>query len=125
MPPSAHALIAGTADLPEWRQWLAYSGDRAIAAALSFVRDGIGWLGWDATLPEFRGRRAQSSLIAHRVNEAARAGCKFVTTETAVNAAQGADPSYRNYQRLGFAFAYERVTYVAPRAAKWMQPGEA
>lgn len=122
MPEVAHALIAGTADIPEWRQWLVYSGDRPIAAALSFVRDGVGWLGWDATLPDFRGRGAQAALIAHRVNDAVAAGCKYVTTETAVNTAQSADPSYRNYERLGFAFAYERFTYISMRTARATRP---
>jgi GNAT superfamily N-acetyltransferase len=118
MPAAANALIAGTADHPEWRQWLAYSGSRAVAAALSFVRDGVAWLGWDATLPEYRGLGAQSSLIAHRVNDAAEAGCSYVTTETAVNAGAGRDPSYRNYERSGFSLAYERATYIALRAKK-------
>lgn len=117
MPPAAHALIAGTADRPEWRQWIAYSGNRPAAAALSFVSEGVAWLGWDATLPEYRGRGIQASLIVHRVNEATDAGCRYVTTETAVGAARNTDPSYRNYERLGFSCAYERTTYVALRGA--------
>jgi GNAT superfamily N-acetyltransferase len=116
MPPAAHALIAGTADKPEWRQWIAYSGNRPAAAALSFVCAGNAWLGWDATLPEFRGQGAQSSLIAHRVNDAAIAGCKYITAETAVKSAASTDASYRNYERLGFSCAYERATYIALRA---------
>jgi GNAT superfamily N-acetyltransferase len=117
MPPAAHALIAGTADRPEWRQWIAYSGNRPAAAALSFVCAGFAWLGWDATLPEFRGQGAQSSLIVHRVSEAAAAGCKYITTETAINSARNIDPSYRNHERLGFSCAYERATFVTLRAA--------
>jgi len=117
MPPVAHALIAGTADRPEWRQWIAYSGNRPAAAALSFVCAGIAWLGWDATLPEFRGQGAQSLMIVHRVNEAVDAGCKYMTTETAINTATSTDSSYRNYERLGFSCAYERATYVALRTA--------
>jgi GNAT superfamily N-acetyltransferase len=117
MPPAAHALIAGTADRPEWRQWIAYSGNRPAAAALSFVAAGIAWLGWDATLPEFRGQGAQSALIVQRINEAADAGCKYITTETAINTEASTDSSYRNYKRLGFTCAYERATYIALRAA--------
>jgi len=112
MPNVAHTLLAGTANLPGWRQWLVYREGRAVAAALSFIRGGVAWLGWDATLPEFRGHGAQSALISHRVNDAVRAGCRYVTTETAPNTADNADPSYRNYARLGFALAYERVTYI-------------
>jgi GNAT superfamily N-acetyltransferase len=118
MPPAAHALIAGTADRPEWRQWIAYSGNRPAAAALSFVYAGIAWLGWDATLPEFRGQGAQSSLIVHRINDAADVGCKYITTETAINTATSTDSSYRNYKRLGFSCAYERATYISLRVPK-------
>lgn len=118
MPTVARTLIAGTADIPEWRQWLAYSdGGQPVAAALSCVSGGTAWLGWDATLPEFRGRGAQSALIIERLNDAANQGCTYVTTETATNGAGGVDPSYRNYQRLGFSMAYERTTYVALRGA--------
>jgi len=112
MPDVAHTLLAGTADLPGWRQWLVYRDGHAIAAGLSFVHDDVAWLGWDATLPEFRGYGAQSALIAHRVNDSACAGCRYVTTETAPNTSESVDPSYRNYARLGFALAYERVTYI-------------
>lgn len=116
MPQAAHALIAGTATAPGWRQWLVYADDRPVAAALSFVQDGRAWLGWDATLAEFRGRGAHAALIARRVNDAVDAGCRWVTTETATGTPERRDASYRNYERLGFRVAYERSTYVAVRA---------
>lgn len=118
MPEAAHALIAGTATAPGWRQWLVYDGDRPVAAALSFVSDGTAWLGWDATLPEFRGRGAHAALIAHRLNDAAGAGARWLTTETATGTPDRRDASYRNYERLGFRVAYERSTYIAVRAAR-------
>ena len=112
MPKAAHMLIEGTADQPGWRQWLAICNGEPVGAALSFVGERVGWLGWDATLPAFRGRGIQSALIGERVTEAALAGCDHVTSETAVNGAAGGDPSFRNYQRAGFSVAYERATYV-------------
>jgi GNAT superfamily N-acetyltransferase len=117
MPAAAHAAIAATADIPEWRHWLAYCGSRPVAAALSFVGAGVGWLGWDATLPEFRGLGAQAALIVHRVNEATSMGCQYITAETAINPGLVPDPSYRNYERSGFLLAYERVIYLALGAA--------
>jgi GNAT superfamily N-acetyltransferase len=113
MPEPVHAMLEGTGDFSEWRQWLAYDGGRPIAAALSFVHEDMAWLGWDATLPECRGRGAQSGLIAHRVNDAVRAGCRHVTSETAVG-----DPSHRNYERLGFSHVHDRSTYVSPRTSR-------
>lgn len=115
MPEPARAALAGTAALPEWRQWIACADGRPVAAALSFIRDGIAWLGWDATLPEFRGRGAQRELIAHRVNDACSSGCEYITSETAPSIGERADPSFRNYARNGFSFAYERFTYISMR----------
>jgi hypothetical protein len=124
MPAAAQVVISATGRLPQWRHWLAY--DEAgvpVAAALSFVDNGVGWLGWDATLPEGRGRGAQSALIAGRVTEAAQAGCRFVTAETALCVGGAEDPSLRNYRRSGFIEAYQRATYVRRHADTLPQPG--
>lgn len=112
MPAAAHCLIAEAGSVPAWRHWLAHHGKVPIAAALSYVADGVAWLGWDATLPEHRGLRAQRALIAARINDAAASGCRYVTAETASHTAARQDPSYRNYARMGFVLAYERSTYV-------------
>ena len=113
MPAGAHAIITAAGRLPEWRHWLAYDeADAPVAAALSFVENGVGWLGWDATLPEGRGRGAHQALIASRITEAAEAGCRFVTAETGTCIGRDPDPSLRNYRRAGFIQLYERATYA-------------
>lgn len=113
MPEAVHAVIEATRHCPEWRQWLVYLGPEPIAAALSFVKGGVAWLGWDATLPQHRGHGAHAALVAARINDAADSGCQFVTAETAVDTPAHMDPSRRNYEKLGFVLAYERSTYVA------------
>lgn len=113
MPPTVHGLIAEAGRLDAWRHWLVYLGATPIAAALSYVADGVAWLGWDATLPEYRGHHAQTALIAQRINDAVAAGCRHVTTETAPHTVAWQDPSQRNYEKMGFVRAYERSTYVA------------
>ena len=125
MPAAAHAAIEATREAAEWRHWLVYLGQQPIAAALSFVKGGVAWLGWDATLPEFRGHRAQAALIARRVNDAVDRGCRFVTAETAVDTPARIDPSRRNYEKLGFVLAYERSTYVAIHGSRFrtLTPG--
>jgi len=122
MPATAHLLISGVSEVPEWRQWIGYIGDQPVSAALSFVCDGVGWLGWDATLPEFRGKGAQRTLIAHRVSDAVAAGCAYVTSETAANTANRRDPSFENYRRLGFTLAYERATYLRLASSATPEP---
>jgi GNAT superfamily N-acetyltransferase len=113
MPSVVHGLIAEAGRLDAWRHWLVYLGTTPIAAALSYVADGVAWLGWDATLPEYRGHHAQTALIAQRIDDAAAAGCRHVTTETAPHTVAWQDPSHRNYEKMGFVRAYERSTYVA------------
>ena len=51
-------------------------------AGALYVHEGVGWLGFGATLPEFRGRGAQSAILAARIEDARRQGCREVTTET-------------------------------------------
>lgn len=115
MPDCVRQLLAATRGDPRWRQWLVHVGAQPIAAALSFVDQGVAWLGWDATLPQCRGNGAQGALIAARLNDAHACGCQFVTTETAVHTAVQADPSARNYEKREFLLAQNRVTYVAIR----------
>lgn len=117
MPMAARAAIAATRHSGEWRQWLVYLGCQPIAAALSYLHNGVAWLGWDATLPDYRGHGVHAALIARRVSDAAESGCRYVTTETALHSSSRPDPSRRNYEKLGFVLAYERSTYVAIRAA--------
>ena len=108
----AHLLIEAHHD-PRWRHWLVRHDSKIVAAAMSFVDHEVAWLGWDATLSEARGKGLHTALIAARLNEAADAGCRFVTTETAADSPARTDPSGRNYQKLGFDAAYARTTYVA------------
>jgi hypothetical protein len=117
MPAAAHEMIMAAARLPQWRLWLGLLEGRPVAAALSFVQDGVAWLGWDATLPHARGSGAHSAFIAHRVSDAAASGCAYATCETAVASRGVEDASLRNYRRAGFTVAYERGTYVAVRRA--------
>jgi GNAT superfamily N-acetyltransferase len=113
VPAAVGSAIAATADDPAWRHWLALVDGEPVGAALSFLAGDAAWLGWDAVLPAARGRGAHLALIAERVNDAYRAGCSFATCETAANTPAITDPSFRNYARLGFSFAYERATYVS------------
>ena len=115
MPAVVQGLLAATRSDSRWRQWLVRVGSEPIAAALSFVDKQVAWLGWDATLPQHRGHGAHGALIVARINEASASGCSHLTTETAVHTAGVADPSGRNYEKLGFLLAQNRPTYVAIR----------
>jgi len=90
--------------------FLAYaneSGDSepAAAGALS-IHQGVALFIGAATLPEFRRRGLQSTLLAERVLYAHAAGC-----DLAMMAAEAGGESQRNAERNGFRIAYTRIKW--------------
>ena len=99
---------------PRWTCFLAFAGDEPVAAGTLFVCRGVGWLSFAATLPEFRGRGAQSALLAARIDAAAELGCRVVVTETGALEEGRPSHSYRNIVRAGFKPLYDRPNYRSP-----------
>jgi GNAT superfamily N-acetyltransferase len=99
-----------------WHCFVAFDGDTPAGAAALYAAGDVGWLGVAATVPEHRGKGAQSAILAARIEAAAAAGCSVVVTETGepVDGQPGA--SYRNILRAGFEPQYVRANYV-PSAA--------
>jgi GNAT superfamily N-acetyltransferase len=97
-----------------WRCHLAYDGDRAAGAAALFIDGSTGWLGFAATLPELRGRGAQTALLAARIEDARAIDCDLLTTETGVRVEGRPSSSYRNLLRSGFREQYVRPNLRAP-----------
>ncbi len=97
---------------PGWRHYLAYEGDTPIGTATLYAEGEIGWFGFAATVEEFRGRGAQTALIARRIADAREAGCKHLIVETAEQTPEREAPSYRNIRRSGFEVAYLRPNYL-------------
>jgi GNAT superfamily N-acetyltransferase len=85
-----------------WDCWLALDGDEPAAAAGLYVEDGVGYLGFAATLPAHRGKGGQGALLAHRVELAREAGCDVLVTETGERRDDLPSSSYRNILRAGF-----------------------
>lgn len=85
-----------------WRCWLALDGDTPASAAAMYVAEGAAYLAFAATLPEFRGRGAQSALLAERIRRARELGCDVVLTETGERREGLPSNSYRNILRTGF-----------------------
>ena len=63
---------------------------------LRLREEAIGWLGFAATLPDYRGRGAQSAILAARIEDARKQGCRMVTTETGELEEGRPGNSYRN-----------------------------
>ncbi len=68
-----------------------------------YSADGVGYLGFAGTLPEHRGRGAQSALLAERIRRAGELGCDVLVTETGERRDDRPSNSYRNILRAGFA----------------------
>lgn len=93
--------------VPDFHRFLAYS-DGAVAGAGGLrVDDGIVSLCGAATLPAFRRRGVQTSLLRHRLRWAADRGCELAIVTTLPGS-----KSQQNVQRVGFELLYTRAMLV-------------
>jgi GNAT superfamily N-acetyltransferase len=111
-PETAAPSVRSTLGHDGWHLYLAVDQGVPIAGALLFTHGEGAWLGMGATLPEARGRGAQTALITHRLREAARVGCQWATAETTPDTAERPNPSYRNMLRGGMQVLYHRAKYL-------------
>jgi MOSC domain-containing protein YiiM len=87
--------------------WLLAALDgREVAAAASFARRRVAWLGGGAVLPEARGRGIQRALIAERARLGAEAGNRKITATADVGTV-----SARNLEALGMRRIWTRALY--------------
>jgi GNAT superfamily N-acetyltransferase len=97
---------------PGWQCFAAFDGDAPAAAGALYLAGDVGWIGIGATVPERRGKGAQSALLADRIAAAREAGCDVVVTETVEPVDGQPNGSYRNILRAGFEPRYVRANYV-------------
>jgi GNAT superfamily N-acetyltransferase len=117
MPPTPLSSIAvESARRGMIRPFGAWVGTSLVAGASLAIVDGVGALLGAATLAEYRGRGAQTALIAIRAKAARRAGVSRLIAETGRPAAAGGNPSLNNLMRSGFKPLYERVNW------EWTNP---
>jgi GNAT superfamily N-acetyltransferase len=114
MPDWATPLGANVVGRPGWSCYVAYDGEAPAGAGALFVHEQVGWLGFGATLAAFRGRGAQSAILAARIEDARTQGCTIVVTETGELQEGRPSSSYRNILRAGFREAGIRPNYRAP-----------
>jgi GNAT superfamily N-acetyltransferase len=95
-----------------WKAYLAYDGNTPVATASLYVKDDCGWLSFASTLSDYRGRGAQSAMIAKRIQDAAELGCKVLTVETAEETEEKRSQSLQNIQKMGFEVAFIRPNFI-------------
>jgi GNAT superfamily N-acetyltransferase len=104
--------VARTVGRPGWRHYMAFDGEIPAATAAIYIEGENGWIDFASTLPEYRGRGAQGTLVERRIKDAAALGCKRLVVETAEETPEHPSPSYRNMRRYGFEAAYLRPNYI-------------
>ena len=97
-----------------WHTWIAFDGETPAAAAAMFVAGGDTWFGFGACDPAYRGRGAQTALLAARARRAADLGCRDCFTETGEAVPGEPQTSYRNIERAGFEPFYRRPNLLSP-----------
>lgn len=99
-------IFASTMGMPGWTHYLVSFDGTPGSASVLYTTDGVADLFVATTMPEYRGRGAQTSLIRRRLLDSLSAGCDIATSQTVVD-----NSSPRNMQRHGFQPLYYRWIY--------------
>jgi GNAT superfamily N-acetyltransferase len=109
IPLGAAPLLGAIVSAPGWHCFLG-----SVASGALFVDGRSGWLGVACTLPEARGRGAQSALLRARLELGRTLGVTTFATETGERLPDRPATSYRNILRAGFREAYRRPNWSSP-----------
>jgi len=91
---------------PDFERLLVWVGEEPAGAACTYVIDGVLGIAGTSTLPAFRRRGVQQSVVAHALRGAsARAELAMATVEPG-------SISQRNFERCGFQVVYTRAIFV-------------
>ena len=115
MPPEPHLLsmfAAAAAGGTGFTAYGAWDGDTLVAAATLHLTGAAAAFCGAATLPEARGRGAQSAFMRVRVEAARAAGCPWMSAETWQELEGSHNPSLHNMRRSGFVEVYDRRNWV-------------
>lgn len=99
-------------DRNNWIHYIGYYNGKPVSTASLYIEGKYGWLGFGATLPEYRGLGAQHALIAQRLTDGIRLGCEHFIVETAEPNPERKVQSYNNLIDMGFKPAYSRPNYI-------------
>ena len=104
--------IAALANDHNWHLYMGFAGDTPACTGGLYMKDGVGYLDFGATHPDFRRRGGQTSLLNTRIRAALDAGCSSIVTMTGEAVPGDEQHSYRNIQRAGFKEAYLRENWI-------------
>lgn len=105
-------IAASCVGRPNWRQYAVWDDERIIAVGSVFLNGTCADMFGGATVPEGRGRGAQSALLTVRARAALAAGCRWLVAETGAEGEGEHNTSLHNMRRTGFEPLYERTTWL-------------
>ncbi|WP_405587772.1 GNAT family N-acetyltransferase [Streptomyces sp. NBC_01190] len=105
-------MAASSVGRPNWRQYAVWEENRIIAVGSVFLNGDCADMFGGATLPESRGRGAQSALLTARARAARAAGCRWLVAETGAEGPGDHNTSLHNMMRAGFEPLYERTSWL-------------
>jgi GNAT superfamily N-acetyltransferase len=114
MPSSIAPWLGELAGRENWIAAMAFNKGTPVAVGTAYVSGHHAWLGFGATLPEYRRLGAQTALLRRRIREAADRGARVAVTETGERVPDRPSNSYRNILRVGFREMYLRQNYLSP-----------
>ena len=112
MSSACEPALAALVDDPHWYVYMSFSGERPAGTGALYMRDGIGYLDWASTHPDFRCRGGQTAILSTRLHQAFDAGCRTIVTMTGEAVPDDPQHSYSNILRAGFSEAYLRENWV-------------
>jgi GNAT superfamily N-acetyltransferase len=114
MPAAIAPWLGALAGRKNWISVMAFSKGVPVAVGTTYVSGEHAWLGFGATLPDYRRLGAQTALLKRRIAEAAKLGARVAVTETGERVPDRPSNSYRNILRVGFREMYLRQNYLSP-----------
>jgi GNAT superfamily N-acetyltransferase len=115
LPFPASALLFGLPCEDHWRSYTAEVEGQIVSFGSMLIDGGVGLLGLDGTVPEFRGRGCNQALLRQRLLAAFEAGCETVAVELRESDEEGVAAAARNLYRAGFVPAYRTLSWQRPR----------
>ncbi|MBV1941201.1 GNAT family N-acetyltransferase [Streptomyces sp. BV286] len=110
--PDMIGMAASFVGKANWRQYAVWADKRIVAVGSVFLNGECAHMFAGATLPDARGRGAQSALLAARLHAAAAEGCRWIVAETAAENSGEHNPSLHNLLRAGFEPMYDRANWL-------------
>jgi hypothetical protein len=108
-------VLAGLVGRDGWHVYLSFDGAEPAGCGAMRIHEGVAWLDWAATLPDFQRRGSQGAIISRRISDGLRMGVGLFTTSTGEAADGDPQHSYRNIERYGFRRTHARANWV-PRS---------